>query len=159
MKKLNVLKYAIAITGALLLLISCNNDDDTVAEKNLIVGTWKMTAGQRISGKDGTILQNEEVTGCDTLVEYIFTREGTLTVTAYRKMTNGECEKDETRDETGTYTYDAFSNTITLAEEGNNSSLTLDVPVLTTTEMQFKQHGRDYNDDGIDDFYIFVFNK
>lgn len=157
MVHLKLVQYAAAITGIVLLLISCNNDDDVVSEKDLIAGTWKMTAQQRISGKDGTLLQNEEVTGCDTLENYIFTREGTFIFTNYRQTTNGECERREARDVKGAYTY--ASNTLTFTENENQDTIAFHVPVLTATAMHLKEDAGDYNGDGVKDFDLIIFNK
>jgi len=129
------------------------------SDNGLIVGIWKMTARQKISGKDGTLLQNEVVTGCDTLRAYNYTNKGIFIFTDSRKTASGECERLEGRDDRWTYTYNTVSKTLFLIENESQDKIEFHVSVLTATEMQFKKEISDDNQDGVKDFELTIFNK
>lgn len=146
------------ISVLFLVLISCRKDDN-VDIQNEIVGTWKMTKDIIISGKDNSIISTDPVldSDCESKNRYTFDSSNRYSYSDHKK-TSSICKLFKTAN--GDYSYDNSTKKLTIKFDGSNESVTSNLHSLKTNEMQLIQEDyNDYNNDGINDKFITVFNK
>lgn len=136
-------------------LASCKKDKPKETSPN-VVGTWKMTFQQIVSGKDQSVLQTTPVLGCSREGDMIFDVNGSFILTAFSKS-GDNCVRHEADDFKGSYQYN--SNTKKLALTIENETVPLDVVVLTNSELRWSLPTADFNKDGVKDSEVTVFNR
>lgn len=141
------------ILGFFLLgFIACNSDNEIpTAEKNNIIGIWKMQKNLVISGKDNTTILKEYLPDdCKEKSTYEFTQDGKYNSVDYNYI-NSECVKSSS---SKNYSYSGADKKLVIDNieakvlELSQSKLVIYIP-----------DNYDYNDDGIDDFLQYIFIK
>lgn len=90
--KTNTMKITNVFLGLFILLSSCNNDDDIIAENSRILGTWELVASLTdIGNGNGTF---EPASG----VSIEFKRDGSFTIT-----TDSCIDSQDTSNKSGTF--------------------------------------------------------
>ena len=141
---------ALLVGSALLLMNSCNRDDDN--SSNSLIGTWYPVKEEVISGKDmKTIIETYNSDNCEQKSTIVFT-ESTVKSTSYYNDGTGKCVLDGT--DTLPYTFDANKMKVTV--DGS----TADVKLLNNSEMRILfSYGEDINDDGVEDYSLSYYKK
>ncbi|MCY0970210.1 lipocalin family protein [Chryseobacterium wangxinyae] len=123
-------------------ITSCKNDDQ---EDISIVGTWRHTQMKVISGKDGSVLSNNDLDACDQKTTTELTENDTLK-SNYYEFYNSSC--NHYYEEYG-YSYDKNAQKLFIDGE------TFSIKSLTEHElvMNDPEADDDYNDDGFEDIY------
>lgn len=147
----------IYLLGALsLLLFSCKNDDDdnTMAS---IVGDWKLSKIEVVSGSNNNdILYSENVVGCNANTSFEFKNDGNYEFKYYYKSGN-QCELDYVY--SGLYNYDRTAQTISVKETTSNSSDIYKVEKLNSNELVISELTYDQDNDDIDDKEVYYLHK
>lgn len=122
---------------------SCKNDDD---EKEIsIIGNWKHTQLRVISGKNGNVLKDNDLSACEQKGTTEFTTNGIAKATDYDDN-NGACTSYY--EEYG-YTYNKGAKKITVdGSVFTVKSLTENEMILDDVDATY-----DYNDDGYNDLF------
>ncbi|CAH0164735.1 lipocalin family protein [Chryseobacterium sp. Bi04] len=144
-------KLLFLAVSAFLLLSSCDNDDNS---EPTVLGTWKMTKEMYISGKDNSIFDSTPYSACKSQSNFVFAADNTATFSQY-DLNGTTCTLKNSSN--FTYSYDSKTKTLTL--DANNTQESYVLNSLTDNEMQILTNTDDYNDDGIDDKSVIVFNK
>jgi hypothetical protein len=143
-------KITIAAGLSFFIMVSCHNDDQADSP---ILGTWKATKTMTISGGNGIILQQQQLTGCEAKTTYEYKTNGDFEYNDY-------CSSPFIR-ETGTFSYGEKSMVVTLYTFTDNgsqqSSQTLHS--LTANQMQVLTNTFDYDNDGVPDLSVTVLTK
>lgn len=153
MKKILLLAVA---TG--FIFSSCSSNDDAENEQNLhpIVGTWKMTKTMVISGSNNATLLSDPVSVCEGKETYEFKSDNKIIINYYAGS-GSNCTFDGT--ETGTYSYNDATKKLSMTFPNSSSSDSATLHSLNNSEMMLIEDIGDYNNDGIDDISVLVFNK
>ena len=144
-----------------LAIISCRKDDESENKKSQFEGTWTLAKNQILNGKDNQVLFSNDNLECSYKRTCVFEGE-TISVTHFKENYVGlPCTINNV--ENGKFTYDETSKKITFkfdSQMGQYSEAHL-INLITTTEMQLidSNYQYDYNQDGITDKYVMVFNK
>lgn len=77
------MKPIVLVFISILLILSCNNDDDTQINDNSIIGTWKLI---EVYGNDGA---NGQWTDVDNGFTYTFKNDGSFTSTRFSECLYG----------------------------------------------------------------------
>ncbi|WP_068942690.1 hypothetical protein [Chryseobacterium timonianum] len=142
-------KYQIISLLSVFLFLSCNNND--YADSPLI-GSWKAAKRKIISGSTNATLIENQLSGCDTQVSYDF-------------FVNGEFDYNNFCDnirETGKFKFGPNSMVITFyitVTGGDDQQAYQNLHLLNTSTMEIINSKPDYDNDGIQDIYVTVFQK
>lgn len=145
-------KLLLGVLALGFLATSCKKDDDNNSPSAMLVGTWKVSKTVVISGKDGSILSSDIVTGCSAQDNTEFRSDKTFINMSYDNSgANGACALDYT--ETGSYSYNESTKDLSMTWAGNTSADVYKVENLTNNQMQVYFMDDD-NNDGFPDKFI-----
>jgi len=124
-------------------LVSCSNDDSS---NNSLVGVWKKSKEELVSGKDKTIIETFITDDCEKKGTIEIFNNGQYKSTRY-STSNQDCLLDGIFE--GTCSYNANTKKLTMDGELK------DVLSLTSNEFVYViETTNDQNGDGIDDYYV-----
>lgn len=143
-----------------LALTSCNDDNLTAYEMDIMKGDWKEVKTEIISGKDNkTVLETTTPEGCSAKNTLFFRTDNYVSYTAYDGDADGSnCHFAAKND--GSYTYDADTKLLNIqlkGDEEGDGNMSFRVDMLTQTELKLAQTVGNYDKNGdkiIDVTYI-----
>lgn len=146
---------------ASLSIISCRKDDDNYNSKSPFEGTWTLSKNQILDGKDDQILFSNNQLECSYKRTCVFVGE-TIAITHFKSEYSGlPCVINNI--ENGKFSYDDASKKITFKFDNQFGQYSEShyIKLLSNNEMQLidSNYQYDYNNDGIADKYIMIFNK
>jgi hypothetical protein len=152
-------KQLLLFAFSALALTSCNDDNLTAYEMDIMKGDWKEVKTEIISGKDNkTVLEKITPEGCSANNTLFFRTDYYVSYTAYDGNPDGTDCHFAAKNE-GKYTYDADSKLMNIQLSGDEeiANMSFKVDMLTTTELRLAQQTGNYDKDGdkiIDITYI-----
>ncbi len=124
---------------------SCKSDNNGSSDAALLIGTWKYSKYVTYSGKDGSILHSELVTGCETQDNIEFRSDKTFTDRYYNSGTNGSCALGGA--DNGTYTFNEGTKEIVVKYTNGNTDYSK-IQTISSSYMEVSQTINDENSDG-----------
>ncbi|MBP2616193.1 lipocalin family protein [Chryseobacterium jejuense] len=153
-------KQLLLFAFSALAFTSCDDDNLTAYEMDIMKGDWKEVKTEIISGKDNkTVLETTTPEGCTAKNTLFFRTDNYVSYTAYDGDAAGTNCHFAAKNE-GNYTYDADSKALNIqlkgeGDEADNMSFRVDM--LTQTELRLTQLVGNYDKNGdkiIDVTYI-----
>jgi hypothetical protein len=139
MKKLSLL---LLTTGVLL---SCSKDDSK-SQNDLLVGVWKESKEELVSGKDNSVIDTYPADDCDKTGSIELFSNGTYQTKRY-SFVNKNCVLEGTYN--GVYSYNDTSKKLTMDGEQK------DVLSLKLNEFVYiVEYTNDQNGDNVNDYYL-----
>lgn len=153
------MKKKLLLISVLLLLFSSCRKDESEEKENLIVGTWKWTKVMVVSGKDNSTILTDPIlpSDCKSNNRYTYDLNLRYTYTEFQEI-SGICKLFKTYNTE--YSFDQKTKILTIKSDGANNATVLELYTLTENEMAMIQdENQDYDNDGIKDKFLTVFNK
>lgn len=142
------------LSFSLLTTASCS-DDEEVGSRSDIVGVWKLKEKHVLSGKDGSILNSLNVEGCEANNIFEYTDNKKYFVTYFNEI-GGECLAEQQVE--GKYNYNPEYHRVTFTYP-DGTSVVNNVRELEGNVMKLDFGPTDYDNDGITDTIVYVYNK
>lgn len=152
-------KQLLLFAFSALALTSCNDDNLTAYEMDIMKGDWKEVKTEIISGKDNkTVLETITPEGCSASNTLFFRTDYYVSYTAYDGNPDGTNCHFAAKNE-GKYTYNADTKLMNIQLNGDEdiANMSFKVDMLTNTELRLAQQTGNYDKDGdkiIDVTYI-----
>ncbi|MEJ5103815.1 MULTISPECIES: lipocalin family protein [Chryseobacterium] len=151
-------KQLLLFAFSALALTSCNDDNLTAYEMDIMKGDWKEVKTEIISGKDNkTVLETTTPEGCSANNILFFRTDYYVSYTAYDGNPDGTNCQFAAKNE-GKYTYNTDSKLLNIQLSGEDvENMSFKVDMLTNTELRLVQQTGNYDKDGdkiIDITYI-----
>ncbi|MBS1548420.1 MAG: lipocalin family protein [Bacteroidetes bacterium] len=147
--------FALLTIGLVATSCSKDNTEETVQEKAQILGTWKYSKFVTYSGKDGSVLSSETVSGCQLQDNIEFKADNTFTEKYYNSNVGGPCTLGGT--DNGSYTYNETTKEISTTL--GSATHVVKVQKLTSTTLETYNTSSDENGDGFLDKEIVYLYK
>ena len=142
-------KQLLLFAFSALALTSCNNDNLTAYEMDIMKGDWKEVKTEIISGKDNkTVLETTTPEGCSAKNTLFFRTDYYVSYTAYDGNPDGTNCQFAAKNE-GKYTYNADSKVLNIQLSGDEEleNMSFRVDMLTQTELRLAQLVGNYDKD------------
>ncbi|AZB07892.1 hypothetical protein EG344_03015 [Chryseobacterium sp. G0162] len=142
-------KQLLLFAFSALALTSCNDDNLTAYEMDIMKGDWKEVKTEIISGKDNkTVLETTTPEGCSAKNTLFFRTDYYVSYTAYDGNPDGTNCQFAAKNE-GKYTYNADSKVLNIQLSGDEEleNMSFRVDMLTQTELRLAQLVGNYDKD------------
>lgn len=137
------------------LFISCKRDD--IIEKSApaqLIGIWKYSKYETISGKDGSVLNSTIISDCGLSDNYEFKNDRTFVSNFYDNI-NGSCALNVA---IGTYEFNEMTNDLITKYSWETAGNTQTVQKITDHNLEIYTMIDDTNDDGFPEkFYTYLY--
>ncbi len=140
-----------------LLSLSCKTSDDDTENMASLVGDWKMSKAEVVSGSNNAVLYSQTLEGCDASTTFAFSTDGSYSLKFYQEQ-NNQCEFDY--EDKGLYNYDRTAQTIVTKRSNTSHMEIYKVEKLTDSELVLSLYDDyDQNQDGVEDKNVYYLRR